>query len=150
MAKMQYVYLMPQISNHKKMDKFKNRKIEKYHFEEIVLILLILATKLSRYDDEDVIAFTEDIEGRITELFNGDFLKTIEWIFYFDYQMIVEIETLKRKVENLIKPGWHVQLKKEGDNIVEIRELAMKVLNNLGVKYIDPKIYSLNHLNVDW
>jgi hypothetical protein len=52
----------------------RNKKIEKYHFEEIILILLILKSDLSNYDKDDLKCFSESIEGRIEVLFKKDFL----------------------------------------------------------------------------
>lgn len=57
-------------------------KLTKYHKEEIIFILLILAENLSEYENEDLVCFTEAIEGRIDELFKSEkiilFLKEYE------------------------------------------------------------------------
>ena len=47
------------------MDLATEYKIKKFHYEEILLILFICASDISKYQDDDLVIFTEAIEGRI-------------------------------------------------------------------------------------
>lgn len=76
-------------------------KLTKYHREEIIFILLILAENLSEYENEDLVCFTEAIEGRIDELFKSEkiilFLKEYE----INNEIIQKMQVLKSEVTNL-------------------------------------------------
>lgn len=126
-------------------------KIAKYHYEEIVLILLILSSDLSMYEEEDLVSFTEAIEGRIGILFEKEFLKSYEKKWDVMSPLIEDFEILRLKTEALFSPQWHIKLKAASDsNIDEIKGIATRVLKGLGVEYVEPKSYSETHLDVDW
>lgn len=125
-------------------------KIKKYHTEEIVLILLILATDLSMYNDDDLICFAEAIEGRIDALFVRDFLASIGSFLKINHDIIHDLETIKTKVVQLYKPRWSRTLAEGSKEIVEIRLLATKVLDELGIAYREPWDYIDNHLIIEW
>ncbi|WP_157485838.1 hypothetical protein [Flavobacterium soli] len=128
----------------------KNPKIEKYHFEEIVYMLLILATDLSRYDDDHLINFTESLEGRVVELFDRGFLSSFEVSYGFKDNVVADIESLRIGVEAMITPRWHVKLKENSNYRIKIRELAKRILASLELKYMEPILYSEKYLNIDW
>lgn len=128
----------------------KNTKIQKYHLEEMILILLILATDLSNYDEDYLHDFAEAIEGRIDILFTSDFITTLEKYLKIDQDIINNFEKLRTLVMKLYSKEWSKKLKIPGQEIIEIRLLAKLILETLNLKYIEPVKYSEDHLNIDW
>ncbi|GIM53346.1 hypothetical protein CAPN004_23750 [Capnocytophaga cynodegmi] len=122
-----------------------NKKIFKYHKEEIIYILLILSEDLSLYDKDDLVCFTEAIEGRIDELFQREnivyFLKEYE----INDTIIKEMKTLKDKVMCLYSPQWREKLANQ-EEMEDIKILSTRVLEMLGIKKIKPLQYLENHL----
>ena len=128
----------------------KNTKIQKYHLEEMILILLILGTDLSNYDEDHLHDFAEAIEGRIDVLFTSDFISTLEKYLKIGQDIINKFEKLRTLVMKLYSKGWSKKLKISGKEIIEIRLLAKLILETLNLKYIEPVKYSEDHLNIDW
>jgi len=124
-----------------------NDKIEQYHYEEIILILLIIVSDLSNYEEEDLILFTEDIEGRIDVLFNKDFLSQLNNKYGFTNEIIVQLENISREIQKLYGSQWHKKLPKLS---FDLKYLANRCLSLLKTKYIEPKLYIESHLDVNW
>lgn len=122
-----------------------NKKIIKYHKEEIIYILLILSEDLSLYDNDDLVGFAEAIEGRIDELFQR------ENIIYFleEYEIndtiVKEMKTLKDKVMCLYSPQWREKLANQ-EEMQDIKILSTRILEMLNIKKIKPLQYLENHL----
>lgn len=128
----------------------KNDKIERYHFEEIVLILLILASDLSNYVGDDLESFSESIEGRIEVLFTRDFLSSFNKDYGINDKMTFELEELKNQVIKLYESQWIKKMIGSNQEISLIRLKASKILNELKIKNNDPKKFSEEHLNINW
>lgn len=128
----------------------KNKKVEKYHFEEIILILLILASDLSKYDEDDLEVFGEDIEGRIDILFTRDFLLSLNQDYGINDSVALELEKLKYFVINLYERNWIHKLIEPNQEINAIRQSASKILDVLKIRQKDIKKFSEEHLNIDW
>jgi hypothetical protein len=133
------------------MTKSKNDKIKKYHFEEIVLILLVLASDLSRYDEDIISSFSEDIEGRIEVLFTKDFLSSLSDDFGISEVIILELEKLKNLVIGLYGSQWvKKKLINSNEETTIIKVSASHILDKLKIEKHDPKEFSEKHLNIDW
>lgn len=120
-------------------------KLTKYHKEEIIFILLILAENLSEYENEDLVCFTEAIEGRIDELFKSEkiivFLKEYE----INNEIIQKMQVLKSEVTNLYTSQWHQKLKSQ-EKMQNIKILATQILKMLNISEEKPLEYLENHL----
>lgn len=120
-------------------------KFFRYHKEEIIYILLILSEDLVQYSEEDLVCFTEAIEGRIDELFQKEniiyFLKEYE----INDKVIKEMEILRNKVICLYSPQWRKKLAND-EEIQDIKKLATKILQILNIPKIKPLQYLENHL----
>lgn len=120
-------------------------KLTKYHREEIIFILLILAENLSEYENEDLVCFTEAIEGRIDELFKSEkiilFLKEYE----INNEIIQKMQVLKSEVTNLYTSQWHQKLKNE-EKMQNIKILATQILEMLNISKEKPLKYLETHL----
>ncbi len=97
------------------MEENKKQKIEKYHFEEIIYILLILSSNLSTYDEDELVNFTEDIEGRVDELFSKDFFLNLNKIYGIDDIIIKYLEEIKEIITAMYEPQWHTKLKEKSN-----------------------------------
>lgn len=120
-------------------------KLTKYHKEEIIFILLILAENLSEYENEDLVCFTEVIEGRIDELFKSEkiivFLKEYE----INNEIIQKMQVLKSEVTNLYTSQWHQKLKNQ-EKMQNIKILATQILEMLNISKEKPLKYLETHL----
>lgn len=120
-------------------------KLTKYHKEEIIFILLILAENLSEYENEDLVCFTEAIEGRIDELFKSEkiilFLKEYE----INNEIIQKMQVLKSEVINLYTSQWHQKLKSQ-EKMQNIKILATQILEMLNISKEKPLKYLETHL----
>ena len=128
----------------------KNDKIERYYFEEIVLILLILASDLSKYVGDDLESFSESIEGRIEVLFSRDFLSSFNKDYGINDKMTFELEELKNQVIKLYESQWIKKMIGTKQEISLIRLNALKILNELKIKNNDPKKFSDEHFIINW
>lgn len=128
----------------------KNNKIEKYHFEEIILILLILKSELSNYDKDDLKCFSESIEGRIEVLFKKDFLFSLNREYGINNDIALELEKIKNFVVKLYESNWIEKLRELNQEVNLIRQSSSKILDDLNVSENDPKKFSEDHLNIDW
>ena len=128
-----------------------NLKMEKYYFEEIILILLILKSDLSTYSYDDLMSFNECIEGRIEVLFTKDFLLSLNEVYVFNSVIIDVFEKLKNDVIILYESQWFKKLAETSPEIVSIRLHASMILAELKISdKEDPKKFSETHLNIDW
>jgi len=133
------------------MEENKKQKIEKYHFEEIIYILLILSSNLSTYDEDELVNFTEDIEGRVDELFSKDFLLNLNKIYGIDDIIIKYLEEIKEIITAMYEPQWHTKLKEKSNiSLQKIKTLSTQVLEKLKFEYISPLEFSKEYLNIDW
>jgi hypothetical protein len=130
--------------------KYSKNKVEQYHYEEIVHILLILTSDLSKYNEDDLVAFSESIEGRIDILFTKEFLSTLDKTFGFTDEIINQLIIFKKKVTDLYESQWHNKFKTFKENYSDIRLLASEILKALEIEYIDPKRFSDEHLKINW
>lgn len=120
-------------------------KFIKYHKEEIIFILLILSENLSEYKNEDLVCFSEAIEGRIDELFEPEkiilFLKEYE----LNNEIIQKMQVLRSEVTNLYTSQWHQKLKNE-DKMQHIKIIATQILEMLNISKEKTLKYLENHL----
>jgi hypothetical protein len=128
----------------------KNENIEKYHFEEIILILLILASDLSDYDENDLVLFSEDIENRIEVLFNKDFLNSLDKKYGLTDSNILHLEELKLYVVNLYESNWIKKLVSLSFETDLIKKNAINILKEMQIQYCEPNKFAEDHLNIEW
>lgn len=122
-------------------------KITKYHKEEIIYILLILSEDLYLYKDEDLVCFTEAIEGRIDELFQKENIIHFMKEYEIDDIITKKMETLKNKVIGLYAPQWREKLANK-EEMQDIKKLSTKILEILNIPKIKPLQYLENHLSL--
>lgn len=120
-------------------------KIINYHKEEIIYILLILSEDLHLYKEDDLVSFTEAIEGRIDELFQKENIIYFLKEYKINDNVIQEIENLKNKVINLYAPQWRNKLASE-EEMRDIKTLVTQILETLNIPKIKPLQYLENHL----
>lgn len=125
-------------------------KIEKYHFDEIILILLILVTDLSGYSRGDRSNFSEAIEGEIDILFHRDFLLSLDKKYGVSNDMIPDFERLIALVENLYESQWTLKLATKHPEIEKIRIIASRLLDDLKITYTEPIKFVEDHFEIDW
>lgn len=124
-------------------------KINRYHFQEIQLILFICATDLSQYRDSDLVNFTECIEGQIEYFFEPEYLLNLANYFnHIDDNIIKDFLILRDKVMSLYSSQWSNKMR--GSDWDEIRVLSNKILGELHMQYVEPIAFIDNNLNVDW
>jgi len=136
------------------MELSKEEKIIKFHFEEILLILFICASNLTEYDKEDLILFTEDIEGRVEGLFSSDYLRTIQssGLLKVDENIIQDFERLKNILVGMYASQWHNKMRQNGADWMNVNMLAKRILDKINVGYMEPNSFKDDgrYLNVDW
>lgn len=120
-------------------------KLTKYHKEEIIFILLILAENLSEYENEDLVCFTEAIEGRIDELFKSEKIKLFLKEYEINNEIIQKMQVLKSEVTNLYTSQWHQKLKNQ-EKMQNIKILATQILEMLNISKEKPLKYLETHL----
>lgn len=125
-------------------------KIENFHFDEIVLILLILTSDLSKYDQDLLSTFDECIEGRIEVLFTKDFLFSLNKDYGISDSIVNDLVELEILVTNLYESGWFSKLAKPNHKPDVIKQYATKVLDELNIRERDPKKFLDEHFEIDW
>jgi hypothetical protein len=126
------------------------KKIERYHYDEMVFILLILASDLSQYHDDLILCFAEEIEGTMDTVFGREFLESLDHQYALTPEIIDRLESLMKDVQALYAPGWS-ELLKQPKKLISIRRMADKILKDLGIDHVDPMSYNDVHLEgVDW
>ncbi|GAB2616841.1 hypothetical protein GCM10027035_11500 [Emticicia sediminis] len=131
-------------------DNDKVEKIKRYNFDEIRLILFICTTDLTDYSDENLVCFVEAIEGRVEVLFEPTFLFSISELLKIDNSSILNFHSLKISLQNLYSPQWHKKMKEDNINWLNIRKLAIHILQEQELNYIEPLIFLDKNLEVDW
>lgn len=124
-------------------------KLKKYHFEEIVLILLILNSDLTKYSKDDLVLFTEFIEGRIDVLFIREFLSVYSDGYGFTGIVISKLEELKSLLTDIYEPEWHKKFIEHSLEMSKARILASQLLFSLGIEYEEPFHYLQEHLHLN-
>lgn len=119
--------------------------IIKYNVELITYILLILASDLTEYNNEQLVDFTEEIEGNVDVLFKPEFLAKISNGLEVPERAVSEMAELRGLVIKLYESGWHRKLIDVG-SILPIRSLALSILTDLEIEYIEPLKYANTHL----
>lgn len=126
------------------------REILRFHYEEIVYILMILNTDLKTYSEEDLKIFAEGIH-RLDILSKKDFLTKLEKINpYIDNNVVNAILELQRKISNIYSKEWHKILANGHETLDESRILSRALLKDLQEEYMEPLRYMENYMNVDW
>lgn len=132
------------------MEKFKSSVVEKFRFEQICLILIILASDLSKLDDGDLVLCAEWTEGEIEVLFTRQYLSKFDESYGFTENIIIEMEGLIKSVTALYKSQWHKLLKETGPPMTEIKLTAAAVMKTLHLEFSDPMKYAEDNLDMDW
>lgn len=132
------------------MEEDRNEKILRYHYEEIVLILIILAYDLKKYSDDDLSSFSEAIEGRVEVLFRAEFLSKLEAKNYIPEGLISKFEDLKNNIVRFYESGWMKKLLKQDKPILAVKRKALEILIELKIEENDANKYSDSHLNINW
>ncbi|GGD36417.1 hypothetical protein [Flavobacterium orientale] len=126
------------------------QKIKKYHSDEIRLILFICATDLTKYSDDELVNFTEDIEGRIEVLFEPTFLSSISDYIQIDKGIIKDFHKLRNTLTNLYSSQWHKKMKDNKTYWFKVNNLSLDILQKLRLNYIEPLTFIENNFEVDW
>ncbi|HVU56936.1 MAG TPA: hypothetical protein VHD83_17865 [Puia sp.] len=124
-----------------------DERYKKYHYEEILLILFICSSNLNQYSEEDLVDFSEDIEGRIEDLFEPEFLKSLDGFIETDESIIRDFNELKVRLINMYDSEWHEKLRDSAIN-KDLTTMAAHILNKLEVSYIEPKLFKEEYLNI--
>ncbi|QOG89647.1 hypothetical protein HUE46_06260 [Flavobacterium columnare] len=128
----------------------REKKILKFHFEEIIFILLILSTDLKDYEKSDLKLFAEAIQ-RIDSLFTENFLEQLKTIgLEFDNNDLKKFIELKEKIQQIYSYHWYEKLLIDSQQMLEIKEISKFLLEKTNVKYVEPIVYSESHMNIDW
>tara|TARA_Y100000782_G_scaffold81287_1_gene87942 strand:- start:346 stop:732 length:387 start_codon:yes stop_codon:yes gene_type:complete len=126
------------------------RELLKFHYEEIVYVLMILATNLKGYSEEDLKSFAEAIH-RLDTLSKPEFLKELKLINpKIDDDIISNFVDLQSTVSELYSGQWYKALAKESSVLNKSSLLSKQLLNKLGEGYIEPIKYGENSMNVNW
>jgi len=127
-----------------------NEKELRYKSKVVLLMLYILSSDLSTYDEDEVVNFVDNLEGDIEFYFEPDFLASLNQFLEVEVQTIQRFVELKDKVVSLYAPQWHNKLTEDNDTIKGIRNLAKTILKELHIDYIEPVTYMDNHLEPDY
>lgn len=109
--------------------------IKIYHRQEVVLILFICASDLSNESKENLILYTEAIEGRIDELFERNILKKL-----FDnltQNCLKVFFELKKEIMILYSSNWSSKIADDFQS-KNINSNANFLLNELKIAYEKP------------
>lgn len=133
-----------------KTDEIKTQqfKIRRYHSDEIRLVLYICATDLKKYNHDDLIVFSESIEGRIEVLLTPEFLNSVSEFIRVDSSSMKKIQELKIILQELYSSQWH--LKMIDSSWTAIFNLSREILDLLSIEYQEPLNFMKNNLEVDW
>ncbi len=140
------------MDNHNLSEEQKFR-ITRFHTEEILLILFICSTDLSDYAEEDLVIFSECIEGRVEVLFDEDFLERteIQNFLKLTSETMIHFKQLQEFLISLYSSEWSRKMK-ERKIWVNANKSANQILKELGLVYVEPIIFMSDdkYLNVDW
>jgi hypothetical protein len=125
------------------------RKILKFHYEEIVYVLMILATNLKGYSEEDLKCFAEAIH-RLDTLSKPEFLKELKLINHkLDNEIISNLVDLQSTVSQIYSGQWYKALTEESGVLNESFLLSRQLLNKLDEEYIEPIKYAEKNMDVN-
>jgi len=104
---------------------------------------------LSNYDDDDLVDFAEDIEGRIEVLFTREYLLGLADYFQITPDIIRDFQSLKSFLVSLYGSGWSGKMK---DKTVwkNANVIGHQILRSLNLSLVEPKKFAENHLDIDW
>ena len=124
--------------------------ILKYHYEEIVYALNIMATNMKQYHEEDRMGFSEAIH-RFDTLSETVFLRSLRIINpRLNSASILSILHLKSVISRLFSSLWYKKLAIESDILKEACVLSNQLLRDLGEEYTEPAIYAEQKMEVSW
>lgn len=126
------------------------REILKFHYEEIVYVLMIFVTKLRDYSEEDLKSFAEAIH-RLDTLSKLDFLNKLKLEYpKIDDDVISKLVELQVRASNLYSAQWYKVLAKDSDELDKCSHLSRKLLDRLCEEYVEPIKYAENYMDVNW
>lgn len=126
------------------------KEILKFHYEEIVFVLMILSTNLKDYLEDDLKNFAEAIHN-MDHFSNSDFLKMLNQINpKFDDELISNFIVLQGSIAEIYSGQWYKKLAIKSDKLIEISILSRMMLNKLDEEYIEPNKYAENNMDVTW
>jgi len=126
------------------------KEILKFHYEEIVYVLLILATNLKGYSEEDLKNFAEAIH-RLDTLSKQGILKELKLINpKIDDYFISNLIELQRILSKLYSGQWYKELVQNSSVMDSSCLLSRQLLNKLDQEYIEPIKYAENSMDVNW
>ncbi len=126
------------------------REILKFHYEEIVFVLMILSSELKKYNEDDLMLFAEAIH-RLDDLSKFDFLCRLNAINpNLNSNVIQKITELHKIISQLYSGQWYKKMASENLILKKSSILASQILENLQEDYIEPIEYADNKMNVDW
>ena len=127
-----------------------NTKILRFHYEEIVYVLMILATNLKGYSDEDLKCFAEAIH-RLDTLSKPSFLKDLKVINHkIDDNIISNITDLQSITSRLYSDQWYKALSNDSSLLSLSNFLSRQLIEKLGEEYIEPIMYAEKNMNINW
>jgi len=126
------------------------RKILKFHYEELIYVLMILSTNLKYYSEEDLKCFSEAIH-RLDTLSESEFLKELRLINpKIDDETILNVFDLHTTISKLYSGPLYNKLTEESSVLERSILLSKKILNKLDQEYIEPIKYAENNMDVNW
>ena len=132
------------------MNSEKEIKILNFHKEELIFVLIILATNLKSYDDDDLKNFAETIH-RIETLFQEKFLRKLQIIgVELSTSELMKFKILENKVIKLFSSHWYKKLKTLNIDNPSISILAKELLKIIEIEYQEPLLYATKYMEIDW
>lgn len=126
------------------------KEILKFHYEEIVYVLLILVTNLKDYSEENLKSFAEAIH-RLDTLSKQEFMKELKLINpKIDDDFISNLIKLQKIISELYSGQWYKALTKNSSVMNKSFLLSRQLLDKLSEKYIEPIKYAENNMDVNW
>jgi len=126
------------------------REMLKFHYEEIVYVLMILSTNIEGYSEEDLKNFAEAIH-RLDTLSNTEFLLKLKLINpKIDENFISKLFELQRIISELYSGQWYKLLTKDSIVLEKCLLISKQLLDILGEGYIDPIKYAENNMDINY
>src|SRR5690606_2117029 len=126
------------------------REMLKFHYEEIVYVLMILSTNIEGYSEEDLKNFAEAIH-RLDTLSNTEFLLKLILINpKIDDNFISKLFELQRIISELYSGQWYKLLTKDSIVLEKCLLISKQLLDILGEGYIDPIKYAENNMDINY
>ncbi|NJL55354.1 hypothetical protein HC928_09340 [bacterium] len=127
-----------------------NEKILRFHYEEIIYALMILATDLRDYSEDDAKSFAEAVH-RLDVLAEPSFLKKlIQFKPEIDDEIISNIINLQINISKIYEGLWYKKLRDKSDVLDNCTILSKQLLKRLNEEYVEPIEYSNKNMDVDW